>query len=174
MKRLLVFGLLAAVLGLSAREPSMKVTEKQIDRKGVKLTQKEWKVKFHHSDMVLKNMIGADGKLVKKAWGDFFCGLTHGTISNGSWDIWQFVSAMDKKWKVLPEKEPASKVSFVAKTGISNFLEITGKSACEIALLKKLGNKTFLISCPSYISFEAVIFSPLIIQYMLNSYTHLC
>ena len=113
MKRLIVLGALAMVLGLSAREPSMKLIDKPFDRKGEKLQHKEWVVKFHHADLNLKNIIDKDGKLVKKAWGDFFLGLRHGTIYNGSWDIWHFVSAMDKKWKVLPEKEPASKVSFV-------------------------------------------------------------
>ena len=113
MKKLLILGAAAMVLGLSAREPSMKIVDKSFERKGEKLQHKEWIVKFHHSDMNLKNTLDSEGKLVKKAWGDFFIGLRHGTVSNGSWDIWQFISVMDKKWKVMPEKDPVSKVSFV-------------------------------------------------------------
>ena len=75
MKRLIVLGALAMVLGLSAREPSMKLIDKPFDRKGEKLQHKEWVVKFHHADLNLKNIIDKDGKLVKKAWGDFFLGL---------------------------------------------------------------------------------------------------
>lgn len=121
MKKLLIFTGLALAAVLSAREPSMKVIEKKIDRKGVSLTQKEWKVNFHHSEMLLKNMIGADGKLVKKAWGDFFCGLTHGTISNGSWDIWDFISVQSMKWKNIPSAAPVSNVAFVRFPDSSSF-----------------------------------------------------
>ena len=113
MKRLFIFCSLMMVLGLSAREPSMKLVDKSFDRKGTKLQHKEWIVKFHHADLNLKNILDSDGKLVKKAWGDFFLGLRHGMINNGSWDIWHFISATDKKGKVMPEAAPVSNVSFI-------------------------------------------------------------
>lgn len=113
MKKLAILACAAILAGLSAREPSMKVTEKVIDRKGVKLTQKEWVAKFHHSEMNLKITLDADGKIVKKAWGDFFLGLRHGTIYNGSWDIWQFIAAKGMKSADLPSSAPVERVSFV-------------------------------------------------------------
>lgn len=98
---------------LSAREPSMKLTEKKLTRKGETFTVKQWSVKFHHSDLTLKNTFDKDGKLVKKAWEDFFLGLHHGTISNGSWDIWNFIYAQDIKGKALPDSAAAEQVSFI-------------------------------------------------------------
>ncbi len=113
MKHFITLALLTAVVGLSAREPSIKITEKQIDRKGMKLTRKTWRADFHHSSLNFTNTINTEGKLVTGAWDDLFLGVGHGTINNGSWDGWGFLSAQGIKSKPLPGAAPAEKVDFV-------------------------------------------------------------
>ena len=113
MKKLLIFAAAAAVVGLSAGEPAMKFTESQINRKGVKLTRKVWKVNFHHSSLNFRNTLSPEGKLITSAWDDLFLGLGHGSINNGSWDGWNFLSAQGIKSKPLPGAAPVSKVDFV-------------------------------------------------------------
>ena len=99
-----------------------KNTVKKIDRKGVKLEQKSWYVKFHHADMELKYTLDADGKVVKKAWGDFFCGLRHGNVYNGSWDIWEFINVYNTKGNyILPGAAAVKDASLVRFPDSSSF-----------------------------------------------------
>lgn len=113
MKKLFIFAAVAAAIGLSAGEPAMKVTEKKIDRKGVQLTRKSWKVNFHHSTLTFTNTLSPEGKLLNSAWDDLFLGVGHGNVNNGSWDGWFFLCAQGIKSKQLPNAAPASKVDFV-------------------------------------------------------------
>ena len=107
---ILLFGILAA---LSAREPTIQLKEKQIDRKGVKLLRKSWKVDFHYASLTFQNTVNPDGTLSTKAWDDLFLGISHGTVNNGSWDGWNFLTAQGVKSKSLPGAAPASKVDFI-------------------------------------------------------------
>lgn len=111
---LLTLAALTASIALPAREPNIKLKETKIDRKGVKLNRKTWKVDFHHSALTLQNTITEDGKLSTKAWDDFMLGLSHGSINNGSWDRWNFIHVLGSKPKtVLPAKDPVKKVDLV-------------------------------------------------------------
>ena len=110
----LTLAALTAAVALPAREPNIKLKETKIDRKGVKLNRKTWKVDFHHSALTFQNTITEDGKLSKKAWDDFMLGLAHGTINNGSWDGWNFIIVQSNNAKAgLPANEPAKKVDLV-------------------------------------------------------------
>lgn len=138
MKKLLLFALTAVAFGAAAAEPFMKQTEKQINRKGETLTVKEWNVSFHHSGLQLKNTLSSDGKLVKKAWGDFFLGLKHGTIYNGSWDIWQFISATAVKGGSIPASQTPERVVFL-RFPDSSSVNMTWKNG-EIKVLQASGS----------------------------------
>ena len=113
MKHLFAILLFGALAALSAREPTIQLKEKQIDRKGVKLLRKSWKVDFHYASLTFQNTVNPDGTLSTKAWDDLFLGISHGTVNNGSWDGWNFLTAQGVKSKSLPGAAPASKVDFI-------------------------------------------------------------
>ena len=106
-----------SAIAVFSAEPMMKVTEKNLDRKGKKYTQKSWNVQFHHSFMILKNTIGEDGKLAAGAWGDYFFGLDHGRVNNGSWCGWNFMEVQDAAGKNLTRSAPVQSVSFIKFDG---------------------------------------------------------
>lgn len=113
MKRIITLAFLVTLCGLYAKEPLIKYTEKKIDRKGTSLVRKMWNVNFHHSSLNFHNTFDNNGKLVRKAWDDLFLGVGHGSINNGSWDGWNFITVQGVKSKSLPGGEIIKKVDFV-------------------------------------------------------------
>ena len=106
----------SAITAFSAT-PMVKVTEKNITRKEKTYTQKSWHVQFDHSSMILKNTVSEEGKLIIGVWGDYFLGLNHGRVNNGSWCGWNFMGVLDAAGKNLTRSAPVKNVSFIKFNG---------------------------------------------------------
>ncbi|MBE6374825.1 MAG: hypothetical protein E7055_22505 [Lentisphaerae bacterium] len=106
-----------SAIAVFSAEPMMKVTVKNLDRKGKQYTQKSWNIQFHHASMILKNTIGEEGKLASGVWGDYFFGLDHGRVNNGSWCGWNFMEVLDAAGKNLTRSAPVNNVSFIKFDG---------------------------------------------------------
>ncbi|MFA6931501.1 MAG: hypothetical protein WCT05_14345 [Lentisphaeria bacterium] len=95
------------------------VEEKEVERDGKKVLQVKREYLFKQSSLIYRYHLDPDEKtLLKGKWGDYFFGLKHGTVNNGSWCTWDFlqVNQLQKGRRAnLLNQAP------VTKTGMSRF-----------------------------------------------------
>ncbi|OQA89000.1 MAG: hypothetical protein BWY31_00185 [Lentisphaerae bacterium ADurb.Bin242] len=114
MKKTCLYLGLLAVLPLAGMEPMMKTVDKELKRDSRVLREKQWNISFGSSGMVLRNLVDLDGgRLIRQKWGDYFFGLSHGSVNNGSWCGWNFFSCAGTDGKSIPENSPVRKVTLV-------------------------------------------------------------
>ena len=116
MKTVALMTLLAA-LTLSAADIRIKTTEKEFQRKENKLRSKEQVCQLDGSSIVYRYVTNAEGKIVIGGWDDFFFGLRHGSVNNGSWSPWNFFQVFNAQNKNVLNQSPAEKVSLVQFDG---------------------------------------------------------
>ena len=120
MKKLMLFALMAAVIGLSAVEP-------HVDLKTVKLpdgrTTFDRLVYFNDGHLILKHTT-EDGVATKsKKWGEIFFGFRFGQLpkTNGGWSIWDFFRCYEYNGRVsnlvrdfVPKQVTANSINGIA------------------------------------------------------------
>lgn len=116
MKTVMVMIFLAA-LTLAGADIRIKTVEKEFQRKEKKLRSREQICQMNGSRVNYRCVMDGEGKLIHGAWDDFFFGLSHGSVGNGSWSVWNFFKAFDAKNKNLLEVGPAEKVSLLQFDG---------------------------------------------------------
>lgn len=121
MKKLAIFALTAAVIGLSAVEPHVDMkTKKRADGK----TEIQRNVFFNNGQMNIK-YVTADGvrPFESHKWNNYFFGLEFGRLpkTNGSWSIWQFFRCFEYNGRVsnlladsLPRQISANSINGIA------------------------------------------------------------
>lgn len=118
MKKTYLYLGLLAVLPLAGMEPMMKTVDKELKRDDRVLREKQWNISFGSSGMVLRNLVDpASDRLIRQKWGDFFFGLSHGSVNNGSWCGWNFFSCAGADGKIIQENSPVRKVTLVKFDG---------------------------------------------------------
>lgn len=118
MKKVYLYLGLMTGLSLAGMDPMIKTVDKELKRDNRVLREKQWNIFFSNSSMVLRNLVDPDGnRLVRQKWGDYFFGLSHGSVNNGSWCAWNFFSCIGADGKNIPENFPAQKVSLVKFDG---------------------------------------------------------
>ena len=100
-------------------QAQLLVEEKEEERDGAKMLQVKREYLFKQSSLIYRYNLDPDDKtLLKGKWGDYFFGLKHGTVNNGSWCTWDFlqVNQLQKGRRTnLLNQAP------VTKTGMSRF-----------------------------------------------------
>jgi len=95
------------------------VEENEVEREGTKGLQVKREYLFKQSSLIYRYSHDPETKaLLKGKWGDYFFGLNHGTVNNGSWCTWDFlqVNQLQKGRRInLLNLAP------VTKTGMSRF-----------------------------------------------------
>ena len=95
------------------------VEEKEVERDGKKVLQVEREYRFKESSLRYRyHLEPGQTALLKGKWGDYFFGLNHGVVNNGSWCTWNFlqVDQVEKGRRTnLLNQTP------VIKTGMSRF-----------------------------------------------------
>lgn len=120
MKKLAIFVLAAAVIGLSAVEP-------HVDLKEIKLkdgrTTYDRMVYFNDGHLILKHTTADGVKTVSKKWGEIFFGFRFGQLprTNGGWSIWDFFRCYEYNGKVsnlvrdfVPRQVTANSINGIA------------------------------------------------------------
>ena len=121
MKKLAIFALTAAVLGLSAVEPHVDRKEKKLADGKTEVTHD---VFFNNGQMNIKHQT-KDGVTTvdSNKWGKFFFGLEFGRLprTNGSWSIWNFFRCYEYNGKVsnlvqefMPRQISANSINGIA------------------------------------------------------------
>jgi len=112
----LLFFLSALVVSLRAE---LLVEEKLVKRKDIEVMQVVRNYLFQDSSLTYRYHLSPDGKdLLSGQWGDYFFGLKHGTVNNGSWCTWNFLQVNqieNRRATNLLSQAP------VQKTGMSRF-----------------------------------------------------
>lgn len=98
----------------------LQVAESMVERQGQQVRQVRRSYLFGDSSLTyLYHLDPADGRLLAGKWGDFFFGLSHGSVNNGSWCTWNFLTVSARPGEGRPadlirQKPPV-------KTGMSRF-----------------------------------------------------
>lgn len=113
---IMFFSLTALVVSLRAE---LLVEEKLVKRRDVEVLQVVRDYLFRDASLTYRYHLNPDGKtLLTGQWGDYFFGLKHGTINNGSWCTWNFLQVnqiVKGRGSNLLSRAP------VQKTGMSRF-----------------------------------------------------
>lgn len=69
------------------------LSESMVERQGQQVRQVKRSYLFGDSSLIYQyHQDPADGSLLSGKWGDFFFGLSHGSVNNGSWCTWNFLT----------------------------------------------------------------------------------
>ena len=99
MKKLAIFALTAAVIGLSAVEPHVQMKETKLPDGRVSISRD---VFLNDGHLILKHTTADGVKTVSKKWGEIFFGFRFGQLprTNGGWSIWDFFRCFEYNGKV--------------------------------------------------------------------------